>query len=99
MTFSKENAVTVHEFDQVVGALLRESVRGEEPSSKVRSALLRAAAAMRPRPVRAVEAVFEQPRGSRQLAAWREQYAQATLEQRVMVDMLQAHLIGLRFVS
>ena len=51
MNTSRDGGLSLEQFDRVMSLLLRESVRGEEPSDKVRGRLLRAAAAVRQQPI------------------------------------------------
>ena len=101
MTSRSRLSLAGGEFDETLRAVLRESVLGEEPSARVRRALLRAAANRR-QPVDTPRSAMDQglvrhPRYGR-LSAWREWEFQAAAHSLATQGMLQAHLLKLRLV-
>ena len=98
----RRNKVT-DEFDETLRAVLRDNVCREEPSARVRQAVLRAAAAERRRSVDTSWSSIDQRLVSvppcAQSGMWRNWDAQSAVGSSVMLGMLQAHLLRLRFVA
>jgi hypothetical protein len=85
-----------HEFDRTLRAVLRDSVRGEEPSPRVREALLRAAMDDRRRAVES--SIDEYLAGGTRPAQSEIRRAWDASGDPMTIGVLQAHLLRVRFV-
>jgi hypothetical protein len=83
---------TGDQFDQILRAALRDSVRGQEPSQRVRAALLRTVAASRPRLIRTLAVSAERRRVGVQPVV------PHNLESQLLADMLHVQVLSRRFV-
>jgi len=83
-------------FDHVLRTVLHERVRGEEPSARIRLDVLCAAAARRALPT---DALLESETAGFPVAATgpEESGQPPNLRSRLLVDMLSAQMLGVRF--
>jgi len=83
-------------FDRALRAALRQGLRGQEPSTRVRESLLRAAAAQNQPSARNAWSPAKQPmpdyRHEVRAGLWRDSDAQAPSSAQMLIDLLHADL-------
>ncbi len=99
MISSERRHIAVEDFDQLVRAALRDSVRTEQPSARVRFALLRTAAASRSRIARLASVAGRYPAAVWSAVPQGYPFAvPAHSESQARIDLIHSQLLKLRFV-